>query len=119
MATKKIKSDHPFTKKQLAALNKEVQKLTDVEITGMKGVKRSLPETSGNYTDIKVLHSPYILDVFLEFTDISDPDYPKFETYKIDANGEVDYFVKRNMEFDSLSDRVAFFNELMPVKFYY
>lgn len=117
MATKKqqLKSDHPFTAKQLTALNKELEKLTDVEIIPMRGT--DIPQTKPDIIDIEIKHSPYIADVFLEFTDITNPEHPKYETYKIGADGKVDYFVKRNMKFNSLPDKVSFFNSLMPIKF--
>ena len=60
-----------------------------------------------------------MLDVFLSFIDISVPDYPIFNTYGIAADGTADYEAKRNLEFNSLADRVSFFNQLQPVKFSY
>lgn len=118
MAQVKIKSNHPFTKRQLESLNKELSKISSVEIQALRGFT-DLPTQNKNITDIKILHSPFMLAVFLDFTDYSVPDHPQYETYKIDADGSIDYNIKRSMKFNSLADRVSFFNQLTPIQFNY
>ncbi len=110
-----IKTNHAFTKAQLKALNSELSKISENEIIALKGVQI---KGKKNIIDINILSSNYSLDVFLSFTDISLPEFPKFEMYKIDSKGNVDYQPKKSMEFNSLADRISFFNELQPIKFY-
>lgn len=114
MATQ-IKTNHAFTKAQLIALNSELSKISENEIVALKGVKITGKK---NFIDINILSSNYSLDVFLSFIDISTPDFPIFEMYKIDSAGKIDYHPKKNMEFNSFADRISFFNELQPIKFY-
>ncbi|TYB78348.1 hypothetical protein [Bizionia myxarmorum] len=114
MKTKQLKSDHPFTAFQLKALNAELQKISNLQIVALRGVSKS---QISNYTDIEIKHSPYLLDVFLSFIDISVPDQPKSFLYKIATDGKVDYNARSSMSFNSLSDRVSFFNLLTPVNF--
>lgn len=111
----KIKSNHPFTIMQLHTLNKELKKISNTQIVSLKAV---VIKGNPNYSDIQILKSAYTLDVFLSFTDVSIPEEPKFNTYKIDASGKIDYEPKRNMNFKNISDRVSFFNTLEPIKFY-
>lgn len=111
----KIKTNHPFTVAQLKKLNEELEKISNTQI-GLKGVQ--IPGKK-NFHDIKITHSPYMLDVFLSFTDLTVPEYPKFKTFGIKTNGEIDYQVKQTLEFDSLADRVSFFNTLQPIEFTY
>lgn len=112
----KIRTDHPFTKAQLKALNAELEKISPAQIYGMRGVTiPSLPD----YSDIDILHSVYDTNVFLSFMDITDPDYPKSRIYSIDMSGKVDYEARQNLSFKSLADRVEYFNSLEPVKFEY
>jgi len=113
---KKIKTDHPYTIAQLKSLDNELSKISESQIIELGGIKI---EGKINYIEIKILHSPFMLDVFLSFVDISVPDYPIFNTYGIAIDGTVDYEVKRNLEFNSLADRVSFFSQLQPVKFSY
>jgi len=112
MAT--IKTNHAFTLQQLAVLNQELKKISTDKIVALRGSKIQAKE---NYIDIEVLHTPYMLDVFLSFVDISDAQYPKFMMYKIDSKGNIDYEPRKNMNFENLSDRVHFFNTLQPIKF--
>lgn len=112
----KIKTNHPFTIPQLKTLNAELSKISDTQILGLKGINIAGKK---DIFDIKILHSPYLSDVFLSFTDLTVPDYPKFQTYGIKANGTIDYEVKRNLEFNTLADRVSFFNTLQPIQFSY
>lgn len=116
MATQKIKTSHAFTKPQLISLNKELEKISNAKIIALRGVKIQAKE---NYSDIQIYNTPYSLDVFLSFTDMSVPEYPKFNTYKIESNGNIDYDAKANMKFNSLSDRITFFNTLQPIQFHY
>lgn len=113
---KKIKTNHAFTKKQLEALNKELQKISPNQIKGLKGVNIKAKK---DFTEIKVLKSAYLLDVFLSFLDITDADYPKYRMYKISSSGEVNYEAKKSLEFNNFSDRISFFNELEEIKFHY
>jgi predicted transport protein len=107
-----IKSSHPFTIPQLKKLNEELSKISNTQIVALKGIPGKT-----NFIDIEILQSPFMIDVFLSFIDVSEPEHPKFKMYKIDAKGNVDYETKKNMEFNSLSDRVSFFNQLTPIKF--
>jgi hypothetical protein len=115
MATK-IKSNHPFSVIQLSVLNKELKKISNFEVVSLKGISISGKK---NFADINVLKSPYSLDVFLAFTDVSIAERPKYNTIKIGINGDVDYDTKRNLEFNNLADRVSFFNSLEPIEFNY
>jgi hypothetical protein len=112
--TQKIKTNHTFTKAQLISLNKELQKISNNEIVALKGTKFSPKK---NYIDIDILKTPFLLDVFLSFVDVSDGTSPKFEMYKIDAAGVVDYEPKKNMIFNSFADRISFFNQLEKIEF--
>lgn len=112
----KIKTNHPFTVAQLKKLNEELSLISDTQIIGLKGV--SIPGKK-NFDDIRILHSPYLLDIFLSFSDLSDPERPKFETFGIKANGAIDKKIRQTMEFETLSDRVHFFNTLQLVNFTY
>lgn len=114
---KKVKTNHPFSKSQLSKLNEELKKISNVEIAALRGV--AIPGKNNNYTDIKILHSPYLLDVFLSYMDITDPDRPKSFMLKIDTTGKVDNEVRQTMTFDTLADRVSFFNSLVPVELQY
>ena len=69
--------------------------------------------------DIKILKTPYSLDVFLSFVDITLGDSPKFNMYKIAINGTIDFDPKKTMEFNSFADRITFFNQLEEIKFNY
>jgi hypothetical protein len=109
----KVTSNHPFTKPQLTALNKELKKISPAVVAMSGKGFPSLP----NYSDITIEHSPYMLDVFLSFYDITNPDYPKSHTYKIDAFGKVDYNPKLNMKFDGLNERLQFFGSLQKIEF--
>lgn len=113
---RKVKTNHPFSRPQLLKLNEELKKISNVEIAALRG---SIPGKNNNYTDIKVLHSPYLLDVFLSFLDITVPDRPKSFMMKIDTAGKVDHQVRQTMTFETLSDRVSFFNSLIPVELKY
>jgi predicted transport protein len=110
----KIKTDHPFTVKQLTALNKELKKVSNTEISVLRGVNIPAKE---NYADVDVLHSPFTLDVFLSFMDLTIPSNPKSEIYSISTTGKVDYKVRLNMKFHNFSDRIHFFNNLFSVEF--
>lgn len=112
----KIKSNHPFSTKQLYSLNQELQKISETQIISLRGI--TIPAKK-NYSDIKILKSPYYLSVFLSFIDISDSTNPKFKMYSISIDGTVDYEVKQNMTFNNLSDRITFFNELEKIEFNY
>ena len=116
MAATKIKTNHPFTVLQLNELNKQLAKISNNEVVALRSVKFN---SKKNIIDIEVKKSAYILDVFLSFTDISDPERPIFNMYKIDAKGNIDYTPKQTLEFNSLVDRITFFNELQPIEFYY
>lgn len=109
-----LKSNHAFTKQQLEILNQELQKISTDKIVALRSPKVQAKE---NYIDIEVLHTPYMLDVFLSFVDITDAEYPKFMMYKIDSKGSIDYEPRKNMNFETLSDRIHFFNTLQPIKF--
>lgn len=109
-----IKTNHPFTKKQLEVLNSELKRISDNKISVLRGFKFSAKE---NYTDIEISHSPFNLDVFLSFMDITLGDNPKSEFYAISPSGKIDKNIRQNLEFENLSDRVHFFNNLIPVKF--
>lgn len=110
----KIKTSHPFTVKQLKALNTELQKVSNTEIVALRGVKIPAKE---NYADVDILHSPYTLDVFLRYMDITNPSNPKSEIYSISKTGKVDYKARLNMKFNNFSDRIHFFNNLISVEF--
>lgn len=112
----KIKTNHPFTVKQLKSLNDELKKISNTQIISTRGL--NIPGTNF-IQDIKILRSSYLLDVFLTFTDMSVPEYPKFEAYGIDCKGTVNKSVKQTMKFETLSDRVHFFNNLQPIEFTY
>lgn len=114
---RKVKTNHPFSRPQLIKLNEELKKISKVEIAALRGA--AIPGKNNNYTDIKVLHSPYLLDVFLSYMDITHPDRPKSYMMKIDTTGKVDYQVRQSMTFETLSDRVSFFNSLVPVELNY
>jgi hypothetical protein len=107
---KKILTNHPFSKKQLESLQKELNKISDIEIV-LKGVQK---KSVDSITDIKLLHSPYALDVYLSFTQVVDSAV-KFELYAIKTDGTVDYKPRRNMEFKSLDDRIHYFNTLQEI----
>lgn len=114
--TRKIKTNHVFTKRQLQSLNEELLKVSNSEVIALRGVNI---EPKKDFADIEILKSPYVLDVFLSFLDISNPDFPKFNLIKINEAGEIDYEPKKTMQFNSLADRITFFNELEPINFYY
>jgi len=106
----KIKTTHPFSKKQLQTLNKELQKISPAQI-GLNG----LP-TKQDFQDIKIMKSNTVKDVFLSFLDISQPDHPKFILYRINTAGVLDKHPKVNLEFNSWSEKITFFNELEEIK---
>jgi hypothetical protein len=108
-----LKTNHPFSLKQVKSLNEELQKISNTTI-GLKGIK--IPGKN-NIQDIEISRSSYVLDVFLTFTDMSVPEYPKFECYGIATSGKVNKAIKQTMEFQNLSDRVHFFNNLQPIEF--
>ncbi len=114
---KKVKSNHPFSKVQLQKLNEELKKVADVEVVALRGP--AIPGKNNNFTDIQVLHSPYMLDVFLSYMDLSIPDRPKSFMLKIDTAGKIDHDVRSKMSFNSLADRVSFFNSLVAVELKY
>lgn len=114
---KKVKTNHPFSKKQLLKLNEELKKISVVQVVALRGA--SIPGKNNDYTDIRILHSPYLLDVFLSYMDLSIPDRPKSYMIKIDTAGNVDTEVRQNMTFNTLADRVTFFNSLVPVELNY
>lgn len=114
---RKIKTNHPFSRKQLETLNEELQKISNVEIVALRGP--GIPGKSNDFTDIKITHSPYLLDIFLSYMDISNPDRPKSYMIKIDTSGNVDRNVRQTMSFNTLADRVSFFNSLLPVELTY
>ncbi len=114
---KKVKSNHPFSKKQLLKLNEELKKISVVQVIALRGA--ALPGKNNDYTDIRILHSPYMLDVFLSYMDLSIPDRPRSYMIKIDTAGNVDTEVRQNMTFNTLADRVTFFKSLVPVKLNY
>lgn len=114
---KKVKTNHPFSKKQLLKLNEELRKISVVQIVALRGA--SIPGKNNDYTDIKILHSPYLLDIFLSYMDLSIPDQPKSYMIKIDTAGNTDTEVRQNMVFNTLADRVTFFNSLVPVQLNY
>lgn len=114
---RKVKTNHPFSKKQLLKLNVELKKISEVQIVALRGPQ--IPGKNNNYTDIEILHSPFGLDVFLSYMDITNPDRPKSYLIKIDTTGAVDYEARKNMDFNSLADRVTFFNSLTPVELNY
>jgi hypothetical protein len=115
MATK-IKTNHPFTIAQLKTLNTELAKISNTQVIALRGVSI---EAKTNFADIKILHSPYLNDVFLSFTDMSVPEYPKFNLYKIGPGGSIDFEPRKNLEFNNFADRISFFNGLQPVDFHY
>lgn len=98
-----------FTNKQLKQLKDELKKVSS------PGLKRAA-HTRADYIEVEVKRSPYTVDAFLSFLDITDPDYPRYKLYKIDENGNIDYDARANMDFTTLADRVNFFNTLTPVK---
>lgn len=104
-----LKANHQFTKAQLESLNRELKKISGDQVKGLKGVKI---EPRSNYWDIKIRRSNYVNDVFLSFTDVSNPEHTKSYTYGIDVYGNVDKDVRKNMEFETLADRVSFFANL-------
>lgn len=114
---KKVKTNHPFSKIQLRKLNEELKKISNVEVVALRGV--SIPGKNNNFTDIKITHSPFMLDIFLSYMDLTNPDKPKSFMLKIDTAGKVDYEVRKNMIFNNLGDRVSFFNSLTPVELKY
>ena len=114
---KKVKTNHPFSRKQLLKLNEELKKVSEVEVVGLRGPR--IPGKNDDYADIQILHSPFMLDVFLSYMDISNPDRPKSFMLKIDTAGNVDREVRQNMTFNTLADRVSFFNALSPVELKY
>lgn len=114
---KKVKTNHPFSKKQLLKLNEELKKISSVQVVALRGA--AIPGKNNDYTDIKVLHSPFMLDIFLSYMDVSIPDRPSSFMLKIDTAGNVDSEVRQNMAFNSLADRVTFFNSLVPVELNY
>lgn len=116
MEAKKIKTNHAFTKMQLTALNKELKKISNTQVIALKGVDI---QGKNNISDIKILHTPFLNDVFLSFTDMSVPEFPKFNTYQILVDGSINYEPKKTMDFNSLADRVTFFSSLQPVEFHY
>ena len=111
---KKVKTDHPFSKLQLQKLNQEIKKISNVEVVSLRGP--SIPGKNGNFTDIQILHSPFLLDIFLSYMDISLPDRPRSVMIKIDTSGNVDSDARGKMTFNSLADRVSFFSSLIPVE---
>ena len=115
---RKVKTNHPFSKKQLLKLNEELKKISGVQVVALRGAS-SIPGKNNDYTDIRVLHSPFMLDVFLSYMDLSLPDRPRSYMIKIDTAGNVDREVRGNMAFNSLADRVTFFNSLVPVELNY
>ena len=114
---KKVKTNHPFSKKQLLKLNEELKKISNVQVVALRGA--SIPGKNNDYIDIKVLHSPFMLDVFLSYMDISIPERPRSVIIKIDTAGTVDHQARANMSFNTLADRVTFFNSLVPVELNY
>lgn len=114
---KKVKTNHPFSKKQLLKLNEELKKISSVQVVALRGA--AIPGKNNDYTDIMVLHSPFMLDVFLSYMDVSIPDRPRSFMLKIDTAGNVDSEVRQNMAFNSLADRVTFFNSLVSVELNY
>lgn len=114
MATMITKTDHPFTRAQLTTLNNELKKISPAQVA-LSGT--TLPG-KGNFIDIEVKHSPFMLDVFLHFTDITDPERPKSYVYGISPAGVLDKEVRATLDFKTLADRVSFFNSLEPINFY-
>lgn len=113
MAKNRFKTDHPFTKKQLQAVQRELSKVSTaiIESTQLRG----LPAREG-YFDIDLLHSPYSNSVFLSYWQ-SVNDRPANFLVAIESDGSVDYTPRTNYEFENLSDRVHFFNNLNPIDF--
>lgn len=115
MATK-IKTNHAFTKKQLESLNVELKKISNVQIQALRGIE--IPSLD-NFADIEILKSNFLLDVFLKFLDVSNPDYPKSFLYQIDTKGFVNKHAKQTLEFNNFQDRITFFSDLEPIEFNY
>jgi hypothetical protein len=113
----KIKANHPFTSKQLKRLNEELKKISDLQVVGMKGTK--LPSGKKYYADIEVKSTPFSLDIYLSFTNLTESNYPKSELWQIDSKGILNKNIRAEMEFDTLADRISFFANLESIDFKY
>jgi hypothetical protein len=113
MAKNRFKTDHPFTKNQLVSLQRELSKVSTaiIETTQLQG----FPAKAG-YFDIEVLHSPYSNTVFLSYWE-NVQNRPKSFVVAIESDGSVDHTPRSTYEFETLSDRVHFFNTLFQIEF--
>lgn len=109
----KIQTNHPFTKAQLNELQKQLNIISDIEITATN--LKGLPGKNG-YFDIQILSSPYTTDVFLSFWE-KEFNGPKNYMYSINTQGQLNQKPKSSLEFQTLADRVHFFNTLEPINF--
>jgi hypothetical protein len=105
-----MKTDHPLTQDQIAVTLILLEKLNQV-----------IEEKKDNdiiYQDIKVLGSDYTRDIFIHFEKIimkTEPD-PDTIYWKISPDGTLDDDALHNMEFESMSDKVHFFNQLFEIR---
>jgi hypothetical protein len=104
---------HPLSNRQKIVLSILLKKLK------MEDEK----QTSIFYNDIKVLGSDYTDIVFVYFSRISIGESGEGEERKlywsVDIDGEVNDNAVQTMEFETLSDRVHFFNTLFEIQFNY
>jgi hypothetical protein len=112
---KNINTNHPFTTKQLKALNDWLKKISNNQITALRSPAGI--SSKKDYSDIKLLHSPYLNDVFLSYWDMKEISYPKSRMIMFSPDGSVEMDPKKKMQFESLTARVEFFGNLEIVKF--
>lgn len=74
--------------------------------------------TSVQYTNIRLLQDSKTNDVFIAFTKtiIKEDIDSKNIYWKIDINGNLDDNASENMQFNSISERVNYFENLKPIK---
>jgi hypothetical protein len=104
-----MQTSHPMTDKQVAIVAVLLAKLED-----------TIKEKEGKdvfYENIRVLGSHYTDDVFINFEKIvirSDAE-PNNIYWRISPDGTLDDDALHNLKFDTLADRVHFFNELFEI----
>jgi len=84
----------------------------------LNGVIESKKESSVFFENIRVLGSDYTRDIFINFEKVvirTEADVDNIY-WQIKPDGSVDDDALHNMQFDTMSDGVHFFNTLFPIK---
>ncbi|MEA5111645.1 hypothetical protein SDC9_17717 [bioreactor metagenome] len=105
-----MRANHPITQQQLEVAVMLLNKLKN--IIGQRKMDDVL------YRNIKVLGSDYTTDIFINFEKVvlKDGADPHDIYWKISETGQLDDDALHTMEFNTMADKVHFFNELFEIR---